>query len=63
VTLEAIAAALDQIAVDMANALMPPHRGASVIDDAQYAYALGLATAAVKQRADQLRKFAGVADG
>jgi hypothetical protein len=53
-TMREIADALDVIAVDMSNALMPRN------DDpqrAQKAYTLGIAAAAIKQRADQLRSF------
>jgi hypothetical protein len=57
-TLDEIAAQLDTFAIDMANALMPT---ADDPDRAQKAYALGIASHAAKQRADELRKIAGKA--
>jgi hypothetical protein len=54
-TLIDIADRLDVIAVDMANALMP---ATDDPDRARKAYVLGIASAAVRQRADELRGFA-----
>lgn len=54
-TLNEIADGLDDIAVDMANVLMPAN------DDptrAPRAYVLGIASHAVKQQADRLRSMA-----
>lgn len=58
-TLEELAARLDTIAIDMANALMP---AADDPDRAPKAYALGIASHAVKARASQLRALAGGAE-
>ncbi len=54
ITLEEIPALLDQLALDMANALMPSPTDP---DRARKAYILGLASASVKHTAKRMRQM------